>query len=323
MIYTPYKDDQQSRVTKPINLQVETIKALVPFPPFTPPASTLTYIYTLTQWYNGTQPEQRLAVQRLRIVQQKQEALAKTARRDIATLVEKGKLETARVRVENIINEDIHLELLELLELYCELLIARFGLLDMNTREPDPGVKEGVCSIIHAAPRTELKELHVLREMLMSKYGREYAIGVMENKENCVSERVMKKLQIATPSTALVDAYLGEIAKGYGIDWTPPIPHEAPSAPTDLTSKPSDDDNEDDGGDVASKSLEQDKEEVESLLSPSKFKDGTTKLPDVPTPAAPAVEPPPSYPAAAAASGSSKASHDADLFKRLEALKKR
>ncbi|KAG8680103.1 hypothetical protein FRC09_018480, partial [Ceratobasidium sp. 395] len=267
-----------------------------------------------------------LAVQRLRIVQQKQEALAKTARRDIATLVEKGKLETARVRVENIINEDIHLELLELLELYCELLIARFGLLDMNTREPDPGVKEGVCSIIHAAPRTELKELHVLREMLMSKYGREYAIGVMENKDNCVSERVMKKLQIATPSTVLVDAYLGEIAKGYGIDWTPPIPHEAPSAPTDLKSKPSDDD--DNGGDVASTSnelgLEQDKDEVESLLSPSKFKDGTTKLPDVPTPAAPAVEPPPSYPAAAAAaSGSSKASYDADLFKRLEALKKR
>jgi vacuolar protein sorting-associated protein IST1 len=37
------------------------------------------------------------------MVQQKQEALAKKARRDIATLVEKGKLETARVRVENIV----------------------------------------------------------------------------------------------------------------------------------------------------------------------------------------------------------------------------
>lgn len=29
-----------------------------------------------------------------------------------------------------VINEDIHVELLELLELYCELLLARFGLLD-------------------------------------------------------------------------------------------------------------------------------------------------------------------------------------------------
>lgn len=31
-----------------------------------------------------------------------------------------------------VINEDIHLELLELLELYCELLLARFGLLDQK-----------------------------------------------------------------------------------------------------------------------------------------------------------------------------------------------
>ena len=26
-----------------------------------------------------------------------------------------------------------------------------------STREPDPGVSEGVCAIIYAAPRTELK----------------------------------------------------------------------------------------------------------------------------------------------------------------------
>lgn len=31
-----------------------------------------------------------------------------------------------------VINADINLELLELLELYCELLIARFGLLDQK-----------------------------------------------------------------------------------------------------------------------------------------------------------------------------------------------
>ena len=31
-----------------------------------------------------------------------------------------------------VINEDIHVELLELLELYCELLLARFGLLDQR-----------------------------------------------------------------------------------------------------------------------------------------------------------------------------------------------
>lgn len=161
-------------------------------------------------------------MQRLRTVQEKKSAQAKAARRDIASLLEKGKLETARIKVENIIHEDIYVELLELLELYCELLISRFGLLDQNTREPDPAVSEGVCSIIYAAPRTELKELHVLRDMLMHKFGREFAVAVMENRDGCVSERVSRKLAIFTPAPSLVDAYLKEIAKGYGIDWSPP-----------------------------------------------------------------------------------------------------
>lgn len=71
------------------------------------------------------------------MVQQKKEAQAKSARRDIATLIERGKLETARVKVENIINEDLHVELLELLELYCELVLARFGLLELRSVSPN------------------------------------------------------------------------------------------------------------------------------------------------------------------------------------------
>jgi hypothetical protein len=35
-------------------------------------------------------------------------------------------------RATPVINEDVNLELYELLELYCELLIARFGLLDQK-----------------------------------------------------------------------------------------------------------------------------------------------------------------------------------------------
>ncbi|KAF7436310.1 hypothetical protein PC9H_003139 [Pleurotus ostreatus] len=190
--------------------------------------------------------QHRLAVQRLRTLQQKKEAQAKASRRDIATLLEKGKVETARIKVESLINEDIHVELLELLELYSELLLARFGLLDQNTREPDPGVSEGVCNIIHAAPRTELKgkllfcgrdlslsglvltlmsisvELHVLREILMHKYGREFSIAVMENRDGRVSDRVINKLTVAPPSLELVDAYMTEIAKAYSVDWAPP-----------------------------------------------------------------------------------------------------
>ncbi|PBK76606.1 DUF292-domain-containing protein [Armillaria solidipes] len=178
----------------------------------------------------------RISVQRLRTLQEKKGAQAKASRRDIATLIERGRIETARVKAETIINEDIHIELLELLELYCELLIARFGILDLNSREPDPAISEGVCSIIFSAPRTEVKELHVLRDLLMHKYGREFSIAVMENHDGRVSERVVRKLDIAMPSPELVNAYLAEIAKAYGVSWMSP-------------NTPSSDDNIDDGSD--------------------------------------------------------------------------
>ncbi|KAF5323464.1 hypothetical protein D9611_005507 [Ephemerocybe angulata] len=156
-------------------------------------------------------------MRRLRTLQQKKEAQAKAARRDIATLLEKGKLETARIKVETIINEDVHVELLELLELYCELLLARFGILDQN--------------IIRAAPSTELKELHIVRDILMHKYGREFSTGVMENKDGCV----MRKLDLGTPSEALVNGYLAEIARAYGVPWSPPGESEAKDEDADNT----------------------------------------------------------------------------------------
>lgn len=81
---------------------------------------------------------------------------------------------------------------LEVLELYCELLLARFGLLE-TVKEIDPGVQEAVAGLIHAAPRTELKELHVLREMLMSKGGRDFALACIENTDGIVPDRVSRK----------------------------------------------------------------------------------------------------------------------------------
>ena len=79
----------------------------------------------------------------------------------------------------------------------------------------------------------------------MHKYGREFSLGAIDNRNNCVSDRVRvrltpssrsyvtnggdlipekvtKKLVLSTPSPELVDAYLFEIAKGYGVSWSPP-----------------------------------------------------------------------------------------------------
>ncbi|KAK4705305.1 vacuolar protein sorting-associated protein IST1, partial [Phenoliferia sp. Uapishka_3] len=172
----------------------------------------------------------KLSIQRIRLLAAKKSQLAKVTRREIAGFLEKGKIETARIKVEGVLGEDTMVDLLEILELYCELLLARFGLLE-TVREVDPGVSEAVSGVIFAAGRTELKELHTLRDMLMSKYGRDYSLEVLDNVDGCVSTRVTSKLAIAQPPAETVDAYLHEIAKAYAVDWKPDsyIEPEAPS----------------------------------------------------------------------------------------------
>ncbi|KZF25169.1 DUF292-domain-containing protein [Xylona heveae TC161] len=170
----------------------------------------------------------KLSIQRLRMVQQKDTAIAKQQRRSMAQLLEQGKEESARIRVENIIRSDIDTELLEILELYCELLLARIGLLE--GKDCDPGLEEAVKSIIYAAPRTDVKELQLARQLLVEKYGKDFAMQAIENSDGKVAERVVKKLKVEPPSEELVTLYLKEIARTYGIHWPK---HETGSAEDD------------------------------------------------------------------------------------------
>ena len=63
------------------------------------------------------------------MLQSKKQSLNEQNRREIAGLLERGKTESAMIRVEHIIREDYMLEALEMIELFCEILHARFGLL--------------------------------------------------------------------------------------------------------------------------------------------------------------------------------------------------
>lgn len=55
--------------------------------------------------------------------------LAQKARKEIADYLAAGKDERARIRVEHIIREDYMVEAMEILELYCDLLLSRLGLI--------------------------------------------------------------------------------------------------------------------------------------------------------------------------------------------------
>uniref|UniRef100_A0A8H7NNK2 Uncharacterized protein n=1 Tax=Bionectria ochroleuca TaxID=29856 RepID=A0A8H7NNK2_BIOOC len=177
----------------------------------------------------------KLAIARLRMVQQRDEQLGKAQRRAMAQLLEVGKVDSATIRVEGIIRADIISELHELLELYCELLLARAGLLEGPVC--DPGLEEAVKSIIYAAPKTEIKELGVVRNLLAEKYGKEFALTAVDNLDGKVSERVVKKLSVEPPKPELVQGYLEEIAKAYGVNWPRRAAEEPPSCLTTSTTR--------------------------------------------------------------------------------------
>lgn len=220
----------------------------------------------------------KLSISRLRMTQQKDTALAKQSRRQMAQLLEQGKLESAKIRIENIIRQDITTELHEILELYCELLLARSQLLDppsssslgLRPTSPsqqaqcDPGLEEAVRSLIYAAPRTEVKELHSARALLVEKFGKDFALSAMEGEG--VAERVLNKLKVETPSPALVDAYMREIARAYGV--------LVPGEPED-----GEDEEEGDGVDNDDDDEPGDGEKVKALEAPLEAEDLTKATP--------------------------------------------
>ena len=99
--------------------------------------------------------------------------------------------------------------------------------------------------MIHAAPRTDIKELQQARQLLVEKYGKDFALEAVENSDSKVAERVLKKLRVDPPDPELVTLYLTEIAKTYGVAW----PKKEQVA--------IDDDDENPSGGIAAKTLEE------------------------------------------------------------------
>ncbi|KNC99974.1 uncharacterized protein SPPG_05349 [Spizellomyces punctatus DAOM BR117] len=167
---------------------------------------------------NRAKVQLKLAINRLKLLQQKKTQLNQVARKEIAQLLEKGKEDSARVRVEHIIREDFNIEAMEILELYSELLLARFGLLE-SMKHCDQAIAEAVNTIIYAAPRMEVKELNSVRDQVIMKFGKDFAMAAMENQNDIVNSRIVHKLKVQTPDPVLVNQYLKTIAKAYNVQW--------------------------------------------------------------------------------------------------------
>lgn len=104
----------------------------------------------------------------------------------------------------------VHGELLEVLELYCETLTARFALLSGGTEEPAEPLRDAVAGLVYAAPKTAVPELDTLHALFGMQYAPAWMEAAKRNADGMVPTRITSKLAFGTPSDALVDAYLDE-----------------------------------------------------------------------------------------------------------------
>ncbi|XP_017955060.1 IST1 homolog isoform X4 [Drosophila navojoa] len=173
--------------------------------------------------YNKLKTNLRLAQNRLKLLEKKKAELTQKSRKEIAEYLATGKIERARIRVEHIIREDYLVEAMEIVEMYCDLLLARFGLIQ-QMKELDAGIAEPVSSLVWVCPRlqSDIGELKVISDIFIQKYGPEFAEHARTaTGEHYVSEKLMHKLTLQAPPKLLVENYLIAIAKNYNIEYEP------------------------------------------------------------------------------------------------------
>ena len=88
------------------------------------------------------------------MLEKKKTEMALKSRKEIADYLQIGKPERAKIRVEHIIREDYLVEAMEIVEMYCDLLLARFGLIQ-QMKNLDDGLAEAISSLIWVAPRLQ------------------------------------------------------------------------------------------------------------------------------------------------------------------------
>lgn len=161
-----------------------------------------------------------MCINRLKLLEKKKTEQAMKARKEIADYIKADRIERARIRVEHIIREDYLVEAMEVLETFCDLLLARFGMLQTMSF-CDAALIEPVSTLIWATPRlqADVEEFKVISKQLTAKFGQKFAELAVTNQSENVNEKVIHRLGLQTPPRRLVESYMKEIAKNYRVEY--------------------------------------------------------------------------------------------------------
>ncbi|RWW17375.1 hypothetical protein BHE74_00043289 [Ensete ventricosum] len=141
-------------------------------------------------------------------------------RKEISQYIQTGQEAIARIRVEYIIREQNILAAYEIIELFCEFILARVPILE-SQRDCPLELQEAIASIIFASPRcSDLPELLHIRNLFSTKYGKEFVAAASELRpESNVNRMIIEKLTARAPLAELKIKVLKEIAQEYNLVW--------------------------------------------------------------------------------------------------------
>jgi vacuolar protein sorting-associated protein IST1 len=157
----------------------------------------------------------KLAINRLKLVEKKKTEIALRARKEISDYIKVNKIERARIRVEHIIREDYLVEALEIIEMQCDLILARVALLGgkgKGNKVPHVSIHEAIDSILWAYPQIagDCQELKIVVGQLAILFGKQY-VHEVQNKagdENPhVNAKLVSRLDPSTPKAYIIETY--------------------------------------------------------------------------------------------------------------------
>ncbi|VAH62711.1 unnamed protein product [Triticum turgidum subsp. durum] len=159
----------------------------------------------------------KMAMARIKLLRNKKEVQVRQMRREVAQL-----LDGNQEQVEHVIREEKFMQAYDLIEVYCELIVARMSIIDSQKTCPID-LKEAIASVIFASMRcSDVTELADVRKNFTSKYGKEFATSALEVRpDSGVNRLVIEKLSAGAPDVQTKTKTLSSIAAEHNIKWEP------------------------------------------------------------------------------------------------------
>uniref|UniRef100_A0A1J3EHS8 IST1-like protein n=1 Tax=Noccaea caerulescens TaxID=107243 RepID=A0A1J3EHS8_NOCCA len=154
-----------------------------------------------------------LALTRLSILKNQRQARFTQATSDVTELLKLGQHDNAYHRVDQVIKDKNILDVFFFVHGYFTLLLDRVHLFEHNRDSPEE-LLEAVSGLLFAASRIgEFPELQEIRNVLISRFGKDLAASSIELRNNCgVNPIIIQKLSTRHPPREVRMKVLKEIA---------------------------------------------------------------------------------------------------------------